>query len=102
MANTPCWRLCGFRVTLSRATVHLKGVIKRRFVIYPLLTAAYAISGKLGLLLAVPPGYASPIFPPAGIAVAAVLIAGRFTCLGFFLAPFLNVWTGSSIERLLT
>jgi len=38
------------------------------------LTAAYAVSGKLALLLAVPPGFASPIFPPAGIAVAAMLI----------------------------
>ena len=40
---------------------------------YPLLTAAYVISGKLGLLLAVPPGYATAIFAPAGIAVAAQL-----------------------------
>ena len=34
------------------------------------LTLAYIVTGKLALLLAVPPGYASPIFPPAGIAVA--------------------------------
>ena len=28
---------------------------------YPLLTVVYMVSGKLGLMLAVPPGYASPI-----------------------------------------
>ena len=43
---------------------------------YLALTFAYAFSGKLALLLAVPPGYASPVFPPAGIAVAAMLISG--------------------------
>jgi len=34
---------------------------------YLLLSSAYVVSGKLGLLLALPPGYASAIFPPAGI-----------------------------------
>jgi len=28
-----------------------------------LLTVGYLVGGKLALLLAVPPGYASPIFP---------------------------------------
>jgi hypothetical protein len=35
---------------------------------FPLLAAGYVIGGKLGLLLAVPPGYATAIFPPAGLA----------------------------------
>ena len=35
----------------------------------------YVIAGRLGLLLAVPPGYATAIFPPAGIAVAAAFSA---------------------------
>jgi signal transduction histidine kinase len=82
--------------------VHLS-VIRRHCFTYPMLAAAYAISGKLGLLLAVPPGYASPIFPPAGIAVGAVLIGGRLTLPWVFLGSFfLNVWIGSSIERPLT
>jgi signal transduction histidine kinase/CheY-like chemotaxis protein len=59
------------------------------------LTIAYAVSGKLGLLLAVPPGYASPIFPPAGIAVAAMLIWGRIALPWVFLGSFLlNLWVG--------
>jgi signal transduction histidine kinase/CheY-like chemotaxis protein len=64
------------------------------------LTAAYAVSGKLALLLAVPPGFASPIFPPAGIAVAAMLIGGRTTLPWTFLGSFLlNVWVAYSIGQ---
>ena len=35
-----------------------------------LLAAAYVATGKLGLLLAVAPGYALGIFPPASLALA--------------------------------
>ncbi|MDD3481790.1 EAL domain-containing protein [Azovibrio restrictus] len=41
-----------------------------------LLALAYAGVGILSLGLAVPPGYAAPIFPPAGMALAALLIFG--------------------------
>lgn len=41
-----------------------------------LLAVAYGALGILCLNLAVPPGYAAPIFPPAGIALAALLIYG--------------------------
>jgi len=34
------------------------------------LTAAYFITGKLGIFLAIPPGYATAIWPPSGIALA--------------------------------
>jgi integral membrane sensor domain MASE1 len=65
---------------------------------YTSLTVAYAVSGALALLLAVPPGFASPIFPPAGIAVAAMLIGGRITLPWTFLGSFLlNLWTAFSI-----
>jgi len=40
------------------------------------LWAAYFLAGRLGLLLALPPGYASPIFLPAGIALAACVVGG--------------------------
>ena len=40
------------------------------------LLAAYVIAGRLGLLLALPPAYASPIFLPAGIALAACAVGG--------------------------
>jgi Predicted integral membrane sensor domain len=45
-------------------------------MLYLLLVVAYVVSGKLGILLAHEPGYASPIFPPAGIAIAAVFFLG--------------------------
>jgi integral membrane sensor domain MASE1 len=62
------------------------------------LTVGYMASGKLALLLAVPPGYASPIFPPAGIAIAAMLIGGPATLPWTFLGSFLlNVWTAYSV-----
>lgn len=40
------------------------------------IAAAYYVTGRLGLLLAIPPGYASPIWPAAGIALGAILIGG--------------------------
>jgi hypothetical protein len=61
------------------------------------LTLVYVATGKLALILAVPPGYASPIFPPAGIAVAGMLIGGSATLPWTFLGSFLlNVWIGYS------
>src|SRR6516164_4163478 len=63
------------------------------------LALAYTATGKLALMLAVPPGYASPIFPPAGIAVAAMLIGGPATLPWTFLGSLLlNVWTGYSVN----
>lgn len=62
-----------------------------------LLILAYTITGKLGLMLALPPGYASAIFPPAGIAVAAVFVAGRKLLPAIFLGScLLNMWVGYS------
>ncbi|PTU31650.1 hypothetical protein CJD38_10050 [Stenotrophobium rhamnosiphilum] len=59
------------------------------------LTLAYVLSGKLGLLLAIPPGYATAIFPPAGIAASAVLVAGASTLPWIFAGSLiLNLWVG--------
>lgn len=64
---------------------------------YLLLTVAYVASGKLGLMLALPPGYASPLFPPAGIAIAAAFVGGRKTLPWIFLGSLvLNIWVGFS------
>ena len=49
----------------------------------------YAAVGKLGQLTTTLPGQISPIFPSAGIALAAVLILGRRALLG--------VWLGSLV-----
>jgi PAS domain S-box-containing protein len=50
---------------------------------------AYAVTGLLALNLAIPPGYASPIYPAAGIALVAVLVFGRPGLAGTALGAFL-------------
>ena len=42
-----------------------------------LTTLAYVAAGLAALPLAVPPGYGSPLYPAAGIALAGVLVYGR-------------------------
>jgi signal transduction histidine kinase/CheY-like chemotaxis protein len=63
------------------------------------LIAAYVGSGRLGLLLAVPPGYATAIFPPAGVAATAVLIYGIEVVPSLFVASFaLNLSVGIGLD----
>ncbi len=63
-----------------------------------MLCVAYALVGRLALLLAIPPGYATAIFPSAGIAVAALLIWGNRLWPGVFLGSvLLNCWV--SLEQ---
>jgi len=49
------------------------------------LALAYFVSAEIGLLLAVPPGYATPIFPAAGVALAGLLIFGYRLWPGIFI-----------------
>src|SRR5712692_5226450 len=58
------------------------------------LAAAYFLVGKLMLLLAIPPGYATATWPASGIALAGVLHWGYRVWPGIALGSFLvNVWT---------
>ncbi|QDX80310.1 hypothetical protein B9N43_02935 [Denitratisoma sp. DHT3] len=60
-----------------------------------LVSIAYVLTGKLALLLAIPPGYASAIFPPAGLAIAAVYMWGRSLLVWVLLgSALLNLWAG--------
>ena len=69
----------------------------RSTLFYPMLALSYVATGRLGLLLAVPPGYATAIFPPAGIAAAAMLTAGAASLPWIFLGSLiLNFWIGYS------
>lgn len=57
---------------------------------------AYVLVGTVALLLAGPPAYASPLYPSAGIALAAVLSYGRVALPGVALgALVLNAGLGS-------
>ena len=49
-----------------------------------LLSISYVGVGYLAVLLAIPPGYATTIFPPAGIAIASLLIWGNYLWPGIF------------------
>ena len=63
-----------------------------------LLGSAYAALGGGALALAGPTGYASPLYPPAGLALAAVLTYGRSALPGVWLGAFL-VNAGLGLER---
>ena len=52
------------------------------------LAAAYYVTGRLGLLLAIPPGYATAVWPPSAIALAGVLLFGYQVMPGIFLGSF--------------
>jgi PAS domain S-box-containing protein len=56
---------------------------------------AYYLAGKLALLLAIPPGYATAVWPPSGLAIVAVLLLGYRVWPGILCGSFLiNVSTG--------
>ncbi|MBC8024500.1 MAG: CHASE domain-containing protein [Steroidobacteraceae bacterium] len=58
-----------------------------------LLAALYVITGRAGLLLAVPPGYATIIWPASGIAIAMLLVHGPRLWPGVFVGSLLlNAW----------
>ncbi|MGH8571420.1 MAG: CHASE domain-containing protein, partial [Gammaproteobacteria bacterium] len=52
------------------------------------IAAAGFVTGRLGLLLALPPGYATAVFPPAGIALACLLVYGDRVWAGIWLGSF--------------
>ncbi|MBD9358326.1 CHASE domain-containing protein [Methylomonas albis] len=67
------------------------------------LAASIVVTGWAALRLALPPGYASPIWPPAGIALAAVLLWGNKIWPGIWLGSFLtNLFYGYEISGSLT
>ena len=57
-----------------------------------LLAAVYFIAAKLSLTLAIPPGYATAVWPPSGIALAALLLFGRRVWPG--------IWIGATLANL--
>jgi diguanylate cyclase (GGDEF)-like protein len=62
-----------------------------------LLAAAYFMAAKASLVFAIPPGYATAVWPPSGIALAAILIFGRRVWPGVWLgAALVNLTVASS------
>jgi len=61
------------------------------------LAFGYCLTGWLGLSLAIPPGYATAVWPPSGIALAGILWWGPRVWPGIWLGSFLlNVWVALS------
>ncbi len=59
----------------------------------------YILAAQLALLLAIPPAYAAPIYPSAGLALAAVLMYGRGAVLGTVIGSFaVNLLLGNTRE----
>jgi integral membrane sensor domain MASE1 len=59
------------------------------------LALLYVLLGRLALLLAIPPGYAMAIYPPAGLALGALLVGGYRYAGAVLLGSFLlNSWIG--------
>jgi PAS domain S-box-containing protein len=57
------------------------------------LAALYFLTARLGLLMAIPGAYVTPVWPPSGIALAAVLLRGRRVWPGIWLGSFAaNFW----------
>ena len=77
------------------------GMQSRRFSGLPLigiLAVIYFIAGKLGLMLASLHASASPVWPPAGIALAAMILFGYRTWPVIFAGAFLvNVTTAGNV-----
>ena len=65
---------------------------------YPALCLLYVLAGKVGLQFAFVHASASPLWPPTGIALAALLLGGSRLWPAIFLGAFLvNVTTAGSI-----
>src|SRR5690348_8325146 len=66
----------------------------RRWAVVLALAAVYIATARLGLLLALPPEKkATAVWPPSGIALAALLLLGYRVWSGVWLGAFLaNLW----------
>ncbi len=71
--------------SLSRAGIHAAQML--------LLAAVYFVAAKLSLVFAIPPGYATAVWPPSGIALAAMLLWGTRLWPGVWLCAALINFT---------
>ncbi|MGB7907025.1 MAG: CHASE domain-containing protein [Syntrophobacteraceae bacterium] len=73
---------------------HSQGTAPASFIAILGIAAAYFALARLSLLLAIPPSYASAIWPAAGLALASVLLWGYRVWFGVWLGSFAaNLWT---------
>lgn len=53
-----------------------------------IVSLCYFLLGYVGLLLAIPPGYATVVWPASGVAVAAIILYGNRLGIGVFVGSF--------------
>jgi PAS domain S-box-containing protein len=88
------------RISRESTVLHLSIVPAqlRYFVQISLLAALYFLVAKLSLLAAIPPGYATSVWPPSGIALAAILLYGTRLWPGIWIgAALVNLTVQSSV-----
>src|SRR2546423_618367 len=89
-------RLTGIDPNVEIRATNAPMMYLRRFSTLPaiiILTLVYFIAGKLGLTLASLHASASPVWPPAGIALAVLLLFGYRTWPAIFVGAFLVNYT---------
>src|SRR6186713_3344507 len=100
LSNDPAWRPPADRAdAIVGARLHLMTTIRRLPLAAQvgLLAIVYFVAAKLSLALAIPPGYATAVWPPSGVAVAAVLMLGNRVWPGVWLgAAAVNFTINSS------
>src|SRR3989442_6901828 len=62
-----------------------------------IIALVYFVAGKLALLLAIPPGYATAVWPAAGLALVGILVLGNRVWPGIVIGSFL-VNLGTSLD----
>jgi diguanylate cyclase (GGDEF)-like protein len=73
----------------------LRNASGARLLLIAAVAAAYYLSGRAGLLLAIPPGYATAVWPASGIALAVAVLAGPRVLPGIALGSLaVNLFTG--------
>jgi PAS domain S-box-containing protein/diguanylate cyclase (GGDEF)-like protein len=69
-----------------------------RFWHVGLIAGIYFVSARMSLSLAIPPGYATAVWPPSGIALAAILLSGRRIWPGIWIgAALVNITVEASL-----
>jgi PAS domain S-box-containing protein len=72
---------------------HLQRSLARYLAQVLAIVAAYSLTGRLGMAVAIPPGNVTAVWPPSGIALAALLLLGARAWPGVWLGAFLvNLW----------
>lgn len=74
--------------------------LSHNIIILTLIAVIYYLSGRIGLLFAIPQTYITPIWPPSGVALAAVLIFGYRCAIPIFIgAALINIYELTQITQ---